>query len=44
MTIENPTESFSIIKNKHYTEYYDDNTIKKVSKLAEKDISKFNYD
>ena len=44
LTIENPTESFSIIKDKHYSEYYDDNTIKKVSKLAEKDISKFNYE
>tara|TARA_Y100000004_G_scaffold166110_1_gene197558 strand:+ start:1016 stop:1498 length:483 start_codon:yes stop_codon:yes gene_type:complete len=38
LTIENTTN------HKNYMEYYDDNTIKKVSKLAEKDISKFNYE
>ena len=44
LTIENPTEPLSIVKNKHYSEYYDDRLIKKVYDLAKDDINQFNYE
>ena len=38
LTIENTTN------HKHYTEYYDDRLIKKVSDLTKDDINQFNYE
>tara|TARA_E500000318_G_scaffold73397_1_gene68039 strand:+ start:494 stop:988 length:495 start_codon:yes stop_codon:yes gene_type:complete len=43
LTIENPTQSSSIVKDKHYSEYYDNSTIEKVKQLAKDDLEVLNY-
>ena len=43
LTIENPTQSSSIVKNKHYSEYYNNSTIEKVKQLAKDDLEVLNY-
>tara|TARA_R100000231_G_scaffold93584_1_gene70246 strand:- start:24 stop:518 length:495 start_codon:yes stop_codon:yes gene_type:complete len=43
LTIENPTQSSSIVKDKHYSEYYNDSTIEKVKQLAKDDLKVLNY-
>ena len=43
LTFENPTESFSITKDRHYLEYYDEKTIEKAKRLAKDDLKILNY-
>jgi hypothetical protein len=43
LTIENPAQSSSIVKNKHYSEYYNNSTIEKVKQLAKDDLEVLNY-